>query len=147
VLMDKVGMLLEPCAQALLVAGIDEIDGAAKDGVFDAFVVRQIETVGERGLFNVALEAGPTRESALAGDGELGVTEQETGVMDFCVGGVKESGMKLADELHGVGHARGMVAHQVFGLVLEVIEIRVGREFSYRHDELPFARPMSACVG
>jgi hypothetical protein len=40
-----------------------------------------------------------------------------------------------------------MIAQQVLRLVFEMVEIRVWWELSYWHDELPFARPMSAGVG
>ena len=57
------------------VAGIDEIDGTAKCGVFNSLVVRQSQLIGESGFFDVVLEARPAWKSILAGDGELRVTE------------------------------------------------------------------------
>ena len=40
-----------------------------------------------------------------------------------------------------------MSLQQVLRLMLEVIEIGIGREWSDRHDELPFVRPRSALTG
>ena len=58
-----------------------------------------------------------------------------------------EARMKFPDSLRCTRVARGMFFQQVFGLVLEVIEVGVGWEASYRHGELPFKRPRSAFTG
>ncbi len=42
----KIRMLLQLSAQALDIAGVQQIDGAAKRGIFNALVMRQVETVG-----------------------------------------------------------------------------------------------------
>jgi hypothetical protein len=63
---------------------------------------------------------------------------------NFSVRSAVESGMKFPDALGCFRIARGMALEQVFGLMLEMIEIGIGREALYRHNELPFGRPMSA---
>jgi hypothetical protein len=40
-----------------------------------------------------------------------------------------------------------MLLEQVPGLILEVIEVGIRREASYRHNELPFVCPRSALMG
>ena len=40
-----------------------------------------------------------------------------------------------------------MLLEQVLGLILEVVEVGIGWEASYRHDELPFVCPRSALTG
>ena len=141
VLVYEFGMQLEPGAETLRVAGVDQIDGVTEDGVLDAFVMRQVEAVGERGLLNVTLEARPAGIAALAGDGELRVAEREFRVVNFRVARVAEAGMELADALSRVRGARGMGAQQGFGLMLEVVEVGIGRESSYRHGNfLSYAR-------
>jgi hypothetical protein len=49
--------------------------------------------------------------------------------------------MKFSDPLRRLWIAGGMVFHQVFCLIFEMIEMRVRGEAFYRHDELPFVRP------
>src|SRR5437763_1145592 len=54
---------------------------------------------------------------------------------------MSETGMELANLLGCVGKTRGVLLEQVAGLVLEVVQVGVGREASYRHNELPFVCP------
>src|SRR5437868_12849281 len=49
--------------------------------------------------------------------------------------------MELAKLLRRVGETRGVLLEQVAGLVLEMVEVGIRREASYRHNELPFACP------
>jgi UDP-N-acetylmuramoyl-L-alanyl-D-glutamate--2,6-diaminopimelate ligase len=67
--------------------------------------------------------------------------------VDFIIRRVKEARMKLANALRHIRGARLALAHQIFGLMFEVVEIRVGWESLYRHDELPFARPCVRMCG
>jgi hypothetical protein len=58
-----------------------------------------------------------------------------------------ESWMKFPDALRRSCVVGGMFLQQVFGLVFEVIEIRIRWEASDRHGELPFVCPRSALKG
>ena len=74
-LMRKLRMLPQPRAQSSHIARVNQIDGPAKIGILNALVMPQIQTVGERGFFDVPLQARPTRKSRLARNGELGIGE------------------------------------------------------------------------
>ena len=76
-----------------------------------------------------------------ARDGKLRAPETECRGEDLSIRGSFEMRMKLPDTLRCGWIAHGMIAEQVFGLVLEMIEIRVRRKGLYRHDELPFRCP------
>jgi hypothetical protein len=52
--------------------------------------------------------------------------------------------MELADHLRRAQAVGGMSLDEVFGLVLQLVEVGIGWEDSYRHDELPFVCPRSA---
>jgi hypothetical protein len=51
------------------IACIEQIHGAAKDRVFDAFITRKVEAVGWRWFLDVNLEAWPIGKAILACDG------------------------------------------------------------------------------
>jgi len=55
--------------------------------------------------------------------------------------------MKFPDALGRSCIAGGMFLQQVFGLILQMIEVGIGGEASYRHGELPFRVPRSALTG
>ena len=55
--------------------------------------------------------------------------------------------MKFPDPLGYSRTVGGTLFQQVFRLILEVIEVRIRWEASYRHDELPFVCPRSAIYG
>jgi len=144
VLPHQVGVLAQVGTQACNIACIEQVDGVAKDGVLDAFVVRQVESIGAGGLLNVRFEPGPAREAVFAGDGELRAAELELGSKDGGVCGALKTGMEFADQLRSTLAAGGMGFDQVFGLMLKLVEAGMGREGSDRHDELPFVGPGSA---
>jgi len=48
VLMHQFRMLLQMCAQAGCVTGIDQVNGVAECGIFDSFLMRQIELAADR---------------------------------------------------------------------------------------------------
>ena len=77
VLARKFGMLLEVGAQTGLVARINEVNGVAEDGVFDPFVMRQVQSIGRNGLFNAPFETGPAGEAVPPGHHELGGAQPE----------------------------------------------------------------------
>ncbi len=83
----------------------------------------------------------PAEKSVFARDGELRATETQGGAEDCGVSGSAEAGKKFPDSLGHGGVVRGVSADQIFRLIFEVVEIRIGRERSYRHDELPFVCP------
>jgi hypothetical protein len=139
--MDEIGVLSEQRAQGGDIAGVDQIYGAAKHGVLDAFLMRELEPVGEGGLLDVVFEARPTGEAGLAGDGKLRVAEAKRGREDFGVGGAGEAGMEFAEALRGAQVVRGMIAEKIFGLVFEVVEAGLRRETANGHRELPFVCP------
>ncbi len=74
-LVGELRMALQVGAQTYYISGIEKVDTTAKRRVLNAFMVRQIELVGERRLLDVPLESCPTRKSGLARDGQLRVTE------------------------------------------------------------------------
>ena len=125
----------------------EKIDRATEYRILDAFMMRQIEAVDESWLLDVPLQPRPAVEPRFACDGELGIAELQVRTEDFGVGRMMESGMKLPDALRYLRRARSMSSQQVLRLMFEVIEIGIGREWSYRHDELPFVRPRSALTG
>jgi hypothetical protein len=55
--------------------------------------------------------------------------------------------MKFPNALRRSGIAGGMFLQQVFGLILEMVEVGIRWEAAYRHGELPFMRPRSALTG
>jgi hypothetical protein len=65
------GMPLEVGAQTGLMARIDQRNGTPEQVVFNALVMRQVQSIGGDWLFDASLETGPAEEPALAGDGEL----------------------------------------------------------------------------
>jgi hypothetical protein len=131
-------------ANARNIAGVNAIYCVAKHGVFDAFVMRQVQAIDGNGLFNAPFEAGPAQKAVFAGDGELRVAELEFGGEDGGIRSAPEPGMELADELPGRQGACSVALHQVFGLLFEMVEVGMGREDANRHDELPFLSPGSA---
>jgi hypothetical protein len=147
VLMDEVRMLMQVRAQACDITGIEELDSKAKCWIFNALVMRQVQAIGERWLFDVALQSGPTGKTIFASDGELGVTQAELGVEDPGVRGTTETRMKFPDALGYCGSARGELFQQVPGLIFEMNEAWIRWEAPYRHDELPFVCPRSANYG
>ena len=62
VLMHQLGMPLQISAQSCHVPGIDKIHGASKNGVFNSFMVGQIQLIGERGFFDMPFQARPSWE-------------------------------------------------------------------------------------
>src|SRR5580700_4067496 len=147
VLIHQFRMLFQVRAQTGCVAGINEIYGAAKNRVFDSFMVREIQLIGERRLFDVLLKSRPALKTSLTSDSELCVTELQRRDKNFSVRGATETWMKFPDALGRSGVACGMFLQQVFGLMLEMIEVGIRGEASYGHAELPFIGPRSAFTG
>jgi len=125
--MDEIGMLLKMSAESGGITGVEEIDGVAEDGIGDALVMRKIEAVGGSGFFGAGFETRPTRETGLAGDDELSVRKLDRGGKDFGVGGVGETRMEFAEKLRDGGNALRVIVEKIFGLMLEVREIGIGR--------------------
>src|SRR5258708_17142848 len=92
-------------------------------------------------------ESCPAWKSSLAGDYELRVTKLQVLRENVIVRGAMEARMRFPDALRRSRVARSMLLQQVFGLVLEMIEIGIRWEASYWHDELPFVCPRSALKG
>jgi hypothetical protein len=108
VLMYELGMLAEPGAQANRITCIDQIHSAAKEDIFNAFVVGQVQLVGEGGLFNVPLQPRPAGKSGLPRDGELGIAQLQGGVEYLGVGGPPKARMKFPEPL-GCSQVAGSV--------------------------------------
>jgi hypothetical protein len=140
-------MLPKMVAQAGNVSGVEKIDGAAKYRVFDSLMMRQVELIGERGSFDMAFQASPTGESRLASDGQLGVAQAKLSAENFGVRGALEARVKLTNQLSRGWIAGGFRLQQIFGLILEMVQTGIGRQRAYRHGELPFLSPRSACAG
>jgi hypothetical protein len=104
----------------------------------------QVQSIGVDWLFNASFEAGPAGEPGLACDGELRTAEFELGSKDRGIRSAREAGMEFADELGRSQGAGSMGFDQVFGLVLQLVEIGMGRKDSNWQDELPFVCPRSA---
>ena len=107
VLTDKVSMLIQVRAQTSHVTRIEQVHCAAKCWIFNSLLVRQIQLIGRRRLFDVTLQSRPARKSMLAGDGKLRVTETEMGVEDFSIRGPMETRMKFSDPLSYSRSVRG----------------------------------------
>ena len=86
-------------AQTAHIAGVKQIDRAAKDGVFDALMVGQVQLIGARGRIDMGLESRPTGETVFAGDGELRIAEFQTGGKYLRIGALEEAGMEFSKAL------------------------------------------------
>jgi hypothetical protein len=104
-------------------------------------IVAKVEAIGEGWMFDVALQSCPAGEAVLPGDGKLRVAVAKGCAEDFGVWGVSETGMELANLLRCVGETRGVFSEQIAGLIPEMVQVGVGWEASYRHNELPFVCP------
>ncbi len=146
-LLRQLRMLLEVGAQTCHLAGIEQLHSTAKCGIFNPLMMRQIQLAGERGPFNVPFQPGPTRESGLARNRKLRVCEAKVRSEDFVIGCPGEARMKFSDPLGHSGIAGSMSFQQVFGLILEVLEVGLRWKGCYRHGELPLLGPRSALTG
>jgi hypothetical protein len=99
VLMHKIRMLMQVCAQISCVTCIEEFHGMAKRCIFNPLLVRQIQSIGERWFFNVPFQPRPARKSVFAGDGKLRVTKAQLTLEDFSVRGPMETRVKFPDPL------------------------------------------------
>jgi hypothetical protein len=134
-------MLRKVRAEPLHIARIHKIDGPTERAVLDALVVWEAE-IGPIRFRDVSAKPGPARESVLARDRELRVAQGERRLADRVVRRRGEARVKLANALARLATVRALGFLKVSGLVLEVIEARVGWQLFRRHDELPFvARP------
>src|SRR5215472_9605694 len=140
-------MLLQVNAQTGCVSLIQKIYGAAEPGIFNSLVVWQIQLIGASWFFNMPLQPRPAGEAGLTRDGELGIAQAQPGREDLGVSGPAHARMKFPDSLRGFGKAGVMISEQVLGLILQMIKVGIGWQASYRHNELPFLRPRSACMG
>jgi hypothetical protein len=107
-LMHEIGMLNQVRAQTCDVACVEKFHGVAKCGVVDAFVVRRVQTFRERWFFNMRFQSRPARESMLASNGELRITESQRGSEDLRIGGFQETGMKFSELLGSLRRAHGV---------------------------------------
>jgi hypothetical protein len=101
-LMNEFRVELQVLAQAGCVAAVEEVDSAAKDRVFDALVVAEIEAVGGGWLLDAALQACPAGHAGFTGDGQLRIAQGERRCEDFGVRKTSEPGMELSKLLGGV---------------------------------------------
>jgi hypothetical protein len=65
----------EVASQPIDVCVVDQFQRQSEDRIIDAFMLRQINIAGAR---NMSPQAWPTRESVLAGDGEIGIRQVES---------------------------------------------------------------------
>jgi hypothetical protein len=86
-------------AQTSGISGIEQINRAAKNVIFDSVMVRQVELIRERGSFNVPFQSRPTGKAVFAGDGELRVAQTEMSGEDLIICGFTQARMKLTDSL------------------------------------------------
>src|SRR5262249_321359 len=91
-------MAAEVLAQAVDVAVIEELHRAPEGRALDALVMRAIEGIAAGGG-HMALQARPTRETVLPGDGQVRVGESERRGRDFLVRGAREARMELTNPL------------------------------------------------
>src|SRR5271154_82560 len=110
-------------------------------------MVRQIQLIGERWFFDMALQSRPAWIPILASDCELRVTEAYFGVEDLGVAGLIPARMKFSEPLGHSWVAVSVIPEQIFRLIPQVIEVGIRWETFYRHDELPFVSPRSAFTG
>jgi hypothetical protein len=104
-------------------------------------MMRQMQLIGERWFFKMDFQSRPAGKSILASDCELGIAKAQMGDKDFSVRGPAETRVEFPDALGHAWSGGAVLLEQVLRLILEMIEVRIGWEASYRHDELPFVCP------
>ena len=141
---NQTGMVTQVGAQPLDISGVEKVDRPPECRVRNSLLVRHVQAIGGCRSFNSSFQSPPTREPTFACNGELRVGDPEGRGKDVMVTGLAEARVKLPDPLGGIRAAASVFSQQVFGLMFEMIEIGMGWEGSYGHNELPFLRPRSA---
>src|SRR5438045_3438699 len=91
-------MAAEMRAEAVEIAGVQQLHGAPEHRILDAFVLGPAQARGI-GISSVRPEAHPAVEAVLAGDRELCIAQGEVRFLDVGVAGPGEAGMKLSNPL------------------------------------------------
>jgi len=104
----------------------------AKDGVFNALMVGQVQLIGARGFRDMKLESGQlgkpcSRAIARSASLSLRLAAKISGSAAL------RNGMELSEALNDAWIAIGVAFEQVFCLVFEVVKAGIGREAFYRH--------------
>ena len=92
----EIRMLPQVSSQTCYIAGIEKFHASVKCGVFNPLVVRQIQLIGERRLFDVSFQPRPTRKPVLARNGELRIAEAQVSIEDFGIGRTGEAWVKFS---------------------------------------------------
>src|SRR4249919_2263068 len=87
------------------------------------------------------LESSPAAKAVLSRNRELSIRQLEAGFEDGLIGRLSKPRMKFPNALCRSPIAGSMAFHEILGLVFQVLEVWLGREAFYRHDELPFVCP------
>ncbi len=77
VLMNQLRRLLQQHSKLEHVSCVHQLYGPAEHGIFDAFVVRPIQSVRSRRLLDVKLQSLPAWKAALARDGQLCIAQKK----------------------------------------------------------------------
>jgi hypothetical protein len=85
---------------------------------------------------DVLPQAGPARETVLAGERELGLGQSQRRGEDRFVGGVGEPGKMLAEAADGFGVAGLMSFAQLLCLGAKLVEVGTGGKRARHHDLL-----------
>ena len=102
--MHQLRMRFKCSAQSRRISRIQQIDSAAKDGVFDALVVRKLESRRQLRGLHMRLQPRPARESVLARNGQLRVAELQRGSENRRRPQPAKPRMKFADALRTPPH-------------------------------------------
>ncbi len=92
-------MLLQITTQSGHVPCVNKTHGTAKNRVFDSFVMRHIQLIGQRRFFNMPFQSCPALKTRFTSDGELRIAELQVSPEDFGIRGAMESRMKFPDAL------------------------------------------------
>jgi len=92
----EIRMLPQVSAQTCYIAGIEKFHAPAKCGVLNPLVVRQMQLIGERRLFDVSFQPSPTGKPGLARNGELRIAEAQVRIEDFGIGRASEARVKFS---------------------------------------------------
>ncbi len=137
-LMDHVWMRMQVSPKPFHVSRIQKMHGTAKRGVLNSLLEWKAKVVCRCRLLYPTFQFRPVRKSPLAGNCKLRVGQAKLRIEDCRIGRALKSRMKFPDS---PGHLRitfGARLEQVLGLVLEMIEVRVGRKWFYGHTRIRF---------
>lgn len=118
-------MSAEVILQALCVAGIEKVHSAAEGPIFNSFMVRQMQLVGERWFLNMLFQPRPTRKSILARNHQSRVAPMDGGSEHLGVRGSGEAREKFPHPLSDLLTPRSVIPKQILRLRAQMLEVRI----------------------